>query len=711
MNLQHQEQLSLNRNEHGVLNIQTNNEQDFYFAMGYAHATDRSVQMLLMRILGQGRACELLMDNDEMLGIDEFFRKMNWSNSISREVQKFDFEELKLVQSYCDGVNSVILKKRPLEFKLIGYRPTPWTIEDAILISRMVGYVSLAQSQGEIERFALQMIQNGVPEKIMHELFPEILEGCDFDLIKQLKFTERTVPDGIKWLNMISAAIASNNWVVNGDKTQSVHAILANDPHLETNRLPNIWYELQLSLKDRYFIGCTMPGMPACLIGRTNDLSWGATYTFMDAIDSWMENIENGKYLKDEQRYAFEKRTEIIKRKKKEDKTVVFYENEHGVLDGHPSEDGYYLCSRWASDQTGHQSVQSVRRMFHATSVEEGMSHIGQLEPSFNWVLADTQGNVGYQMSGRMPVRNSSWNGFYPAPGWDSNFDWKGYETYDRLPRSFNPSEGYFITCNQDLNAFGKAHPINIAMGDYRFRRIQHLIQDRKDLTVDDFMKIQNDVYSIQAAEIMPLILPFLGTDKHSECLKNWNFEYALNEHAPVIFEEIYHALIRQMLEDQIGEKATDHLLKDTGILADFYLNFDQIIHRSTAHWFSKTSRDQMIQKAITSAKKIPLKTWGEINSFTMTNMFFGGKMPKILGFDKGPYGLKGGRATVHQGQIYRSAERQTSFTPSYRMVTDMGTNELHSSLAGGASGNRFSKFYANEIQAWLTGKYKTLKG
>lgn len=709
MKISYQNSISFERAPGGTPIIKTTSEEDFYYAMGFAHATDRAVQLLLMRILGRGQATELLLDNDEMFGVDEFFRKMNWKTGVEEEINKFSEEELKLATAYCDGINAVILKKRPLELKLIGYKPEKWTLADSILISRIVGYVSLAQSQGEIERFFLQLVQTGVTEEKLNELFPKIIDGADLEKIKTIKFSEKIVPDGIKWTNMISAAIASNNWIVSGDRSSSGKPILANDPHLETNRLPNIWHELQISLNDRYFIGCTMPGMPACLIGRTNDLAWGATYTFMDAIDSWMEDVENAQYLRDGNRYPFQVRKEIIKRKKKGNVEVTFFENEHGVLDGDPNKDGLYLSTKWASDRTGHQSVRAIRNMFHSKTVEEGMANIGQLEPSFNWVISDTQGNIGYQMSGRMPKRHPNWNGFYPAAGWDSQFDWKGFETPEDLPRVINPYNGYFITCNQDLNEYGTVKPINIAMGDYRYRRVKQLLEKNKKHEPKDFMSYQNDLYSLQAEEIIPMIIPYLEECEHSSILRSWNFTYHPDERGAVIFEDIYKALIFELLSVNLGKDVADHLLTKTGILADFYLNFDQILHNKTSPWFEFCSREVIIKKAISHAIQQPIRRWGDVNRITMINMFFGGKMPKILGFDKGPIELKGGRATVHQGQIYTSAGRITSFTPSYRMITDMATDEVHSSLAGGASGNRFSKYYANEIDDWCQGIYKKL--
>lgn len=709
MKLSHEHEISLNRGELGTPIIQTKSEKDFYYAMGYAHAMDRSTQILLMRILGKGTASEHLMSNDEMLGIDIFFRKMNWKSGLDEELKKFSQEELDLAQAYCDGVNSIILKKRPFQFKLIGYKPEPWTIANSLLISRMTGYISLAQSQGEVERFFLQLTQQNLSEEKLNELFPEILNGCDFELLKKVKFEDKIVPDGVKWMNMVSAAIASNNWIVNGDRSTSGSPILANDPHLETNRLPNVWYELSISIKDRFFKGCTMPGLPACLIGRTNDLSWGATYTFMDAIDSWVEDVKDKKFLRDGKRIEFKKRKEIIKRKKKEDHTIEVYENEHGTLDGSPSEDGFYLTTQWASNYSGYESVKTIRNMFHSTSVEEGMKNIGNLEVSFNWVLADTSGDIGYQMSGLMPLRKKGWSGFYPAPGWDSSFDWKGFSPANQLPRVLNPTEGYFITCNQDLNEYGENDPINIAMGDYRYRRVKELIETKKVHDAASFHSIQNDLHSIQAREITPYFLEHLSNDKHLQLLKNWDFNYSPNQQEPMLFEALYTGLIREILNHNIGKEVTTYLLTETGILTDFYLNFDRIIHSTDSIWYKGTSRDELIKKVVAANANLEIKRWGDVNRMVMTNMFFGGKLPSFLGFDRGPIELKGGRATVHQGQIYSSAGRVTSFTPSYRFVTDLAESTITSSLAGGASDKRWSKYYANEIERWTKGVYKKL--
>ena len=112
--------------------------------MGYAHGKDRGMQILLMRILGQGRASELLDSSDEVLGIDKFFRRMNWTGSISSEIEKFSPEAKEVTDAYCKGVNRAFAEKIPWECKLLRLKPEPWCTEDAILVSMSFSRESLA---------------------------------------------------------------------------------------------------------------------------------------------------------------------------------------------------------------------------------------------------------------------------------------------------------------------------------------------------------------------------------------------------------------------------------------------------------------------------------------------------------------------------------------------------------------------------------------
>ena len=102
--------------------------------------------------------------------------------------------------------------------------------------------------------------------------------------------------------------------------------------------------------------------------------------------------------------------------------------------------------------------------------------------------------------------------------------------------------------------------------------------------------------------------------------------------------------------------------------------------------------------------------TWGEKNQITLTNIFFGGRLPRRFGFDRGPIPLRGGRATPHQGQIYESGGRTTSLAPSLRLIADLREETLATALPGGPRDRRFSRWYDSGLTDWIAGRYKTLR-
>jgi penicillin amidase len=711
MKIKGKDKIIIERNAEGVPKVIVKNETDLYFGMGYCHAKDRGIQMMLMRILGQGRGSEYLDSSDDMLEIDKFFRQMDWNNNINSEIAKFSTSEMEKLQAYCEGVNLHFSKSKPWELKmLLGYNKFDWKIEDIILMSRMAGFLTLAQSQGEIERLFIEMVQNGATKEMLNELFPNILDNYNEEIVKKIKLKDKIVPEAVKWNSIINPMMASNNWVISGKKTKSNSAILSNDPHLEINRLPPVWYEISFVLGEQSAYSSTMPGISSLLIGRNKNLAWGATYTFMDAIDSWVEDCKEGKYLKDEEWHSFKERKEIIKRKNKTDIELTFFENEHGVLEGNPFEDGYYLTTLWSGKFGGARSIKSGLSLWNTTNVKQGMECLGGLEMSFNWVLADTQGNIGYQMSGLLPKRKKENSGFVPLIGWNSENDWNGFHTHDDLPKTYNPKEEMFVTANENLSQYGKVNPHTIAMGKYRSDRIKKLLAEKDDFTVDDIKKMHYDVYSIQAEIFMEFIKGLLPENENGNILKNWDYCYDTNSKGAYLFEQIYRALYSEIFGKIFGKNVNEFLQNETGIFVDFYENFDNILLAEESVWFVKKSKTEIYRNAIEKALKNPAKTWGEVNQFELTNMLLGGKLPKFLGFDKGAFPMPGGRATIHQGQVYKSNGRKTTFAPSFRLISDMSEEIVYTNISGGASDRRFSKYYANDFKNWQSGKYKKIR-
>ncbi|MBC8186334.1 penicillin acylase family protein [candidate division KSB1 bacterium] len=706
------ENLKIWRDKNGIPHIEALNESDMYWGQGYVHATDRGMQILLMRILGQGRVSELLDSSEESLKIDTFFRKMNWSGKTQGQIEKLSAQEKSYLDSYTEGINAAFSKKVPWEFKLMGYKPEKWTSQDCIMISRMIGYLTLAQSQAEMEKLFIEMVQANIPKEKLEELFPGILGGLDIELIKKVKLSERIVPPDRLWGIGAPRMMASNNWVVSGVKTASGKPILANDPHLEVNRLPNVWSEMVLKIDERYMMGGTMPGCPGVLVGRTPDLAWGATYSFADASDSWIEKCKDGKYYREEKKQwiPFLQRKEIVKRKKKDAVEIVFFENNHGTLEGDPFQEGCYLATEWAANESGAGSVSGIFGMWNAKSVEDGMNTLGKLEASMNFVFADSNGDIGYQMTGKIPKRSKGNSGFIPLPGWKKKNDWLGFLSLKELPRIKNPKEGFFVTANEDLNKYGKSDPINMPMGNYRADRISNLLEMESDLTIVDMKEMHYDVYSLQAEYFMKILKPLLPETEQGQILKDWDLKYSADSKGAYLFEQFYTELYKEVFGTaDIGEQVVDFLKTESGIFVDFYKNFDRILLSEKSAWFNGKTREQVYKSAAERALLKEPKEWQDVQKFTMTNILFGGKLPAFLKFDRGPIVAIGSRATIHQGQIYRSAGRDTTFLPSLRIVTDFASDDMYTNLIGGPSDRRFSKWYNSDLDNWVAGIYKKI--
>jgi penicillin amidase len=695
------------RDEHGVPHLQAPTLRGIYWAMGYCHALDRGLQLCMMRTLGQGRLSELIDASDASLEIDLFFRRMNWSGNMQEQLASLDAKTLELCQLYADGVNDRLKSSWPLELRLTGYKPEPWTIEDSLLTTRMVGYLTLAQSQGEVERLYAEMVLANVPVELLDALFPAG-RGFDRSLLDGVTVPDRIVPEALHWMCAAPRAMASNNWVVAGSLTSSGSPMLANDPHLEVNRLPNVWCEQVAHLPDNYAVLFTMPGIPAPLVGRTRHAAWGATYTFMDGVDSWVEDCRDGQRRVGDDWKDFDVRVEIIRRKGKPEVRHNFYECEHGVLDGDPTVAGRYLCTRWAPAESGSASLNGARKLWSARTVLEIRELLGALETSWNWVIADRTGHIGYQMSGLLPIRKEGWNGFVPAPGWDASYDWAGFVPLDQLPRAHDPEEGYLVTANNDLNHLGRVEAINMPMGDYRARRIaeQLLASTRHDL--DSFRAIHMDTHSIQADAFLRVLLP-LVEGPAADSLAAWSGAYDPDMVEPSLFEAFYHALYYEIFEKVVGPEIAEHLLDHTGIFIDFYQDVDRLLLNPDSPWLAGRSQDEVFRSAFARVSNKTWPRWGAKNTVTLSHILLGGKLPAFMGFDRGPIELRGGRASPHQGQVYKSGGRQTSFAPSVRLVTDMATDHMHTAMAGGPSDRCFSKWYCSGLQDWLDGRYKRM--
>src|SRR5579863_2420688 len=170
--------LRARRTTGGVVEIWGDNPLDLQRGLGFFHAHDRLVQMRLVRLVGQGRLCECISDDDEALTIDIFMRQLGLAQTARAEIARLSPAARDFGQAYADGINDYVRRHvRPLEFQLVGYRPEPWELADTLLTINVMSYVGLAQTQQDLEKFLIQAIQRGTNIERLKTLFAPHLDG------------------------------------------------------------------------------------------------------------------------------------------------------------------------------------------------------------------------------------------------------------------------------------------------------------------------------------------------------------------------------------------------------------------------------------------------------------------------------------------------------------------------------------------------------
>ena len=221
---------------------------------------------------------------------------------------------------------------------------------------------------------------------------------------------------------------------------------------------------------------------------------------------------------------------------------------------------------------------------------------------------------------------------------------------------------------------------------------------------------LQMDVHSLEAEQLMAAIRPLLPDAAAAAILRDWDLCYAPDSEGAYIFEKVYRAFLEEVFQPIFGAEVFHHVLYNTAILADFYDFFARVLLDPGHAFYRSKSRDECLRAALARALIGDVKTWGSAQRVTMKHMIFGGKLPRALGFDFGPVAIRGGRATIHQGQVFRNGERENTFVPSFRMITDLSQPVLYTVVAGGPSDRRFSPYYVSEVRDWLNGRLKVVR-
>jgi penicillin amidase len=734
-------EVDIYRDEYGVPHLFAQTEDDAFFTVGYLHAQDRLWQMELARRAGMGRLAEIL--GEPALKTDRMFRTLGFPKLAHQLVSALDEQTRRLLSAYSSGVNAYINSNKgryPVEFDLLNVDPEPWQLEHTVAISRLMGW-ELNHARwvdvilGElVERFGAAKAS---------EIFPRWQDDAPFIIPDQLKGKKVTASleqflDGDKAYRGLMGAQSfsggSNAWVVSGSKSVTGKPILSNDPHLALTA-PARWYELHIVAPGLDIEGTSLPGVPFVVIGHNRRIAWGVTNAMADDEDFYVEEVDS---VEHPTKYRFKngwrtigQEVDTILVKGGNPVLLTIYKTHRGPvvnrIDAAAQRSQYLISIRWTGYETSSEakSFYLLNKAGNWREFRDALRHFAL--PAQNFVYADVDGNIGYRTGGLLPIRNSK-GPTLPFPGQTDDNDWRGYVPFEKMPELFNPPQGFIVTANNKI--ISDAYPYSISYHwepPWRSIRINELLRKQEKLSVQDMQRIQTDVVSQHAREIVPLVLQaFRGRDSLSRqttealtYLRNWDFQMKKEDVATTLFQSFFLNVIRKTLEDEMGERL--FALYDT--LASVPMTVvTRLLKEGNSSWFDnvntpqRETRDDIIRQSFEEAiqglqgslgGELKEWQWGRLHKVEFSHVF--GDVPVLRRiFNVGPFQVPGSHSTVWKGDFRLARPFANTVGPSTRQIFDLSDpNNTQAVTPPGQSGQVFQRHYQDQIPLWLDGGYR----
>ena len=722
------------RDRWGIPHIYATQLSDLFFAQGFVHAQDRLFQMELNRRTALGRLSELFgpiaLDTDRASRTFGFNRlgETDWKNASS--------EMREVILAYTQGVNAYLTHpavKMPVEFTLLNHRPEPWQPEDSTSFARVMMWQLSHAWYGEIVR--AQIVAAVGPERAA-EIEISYPSHNPLSLPRGIEFNRLSLDGALVKAKgpFLARSMGSNSWAVSGRKTANGKAYLCNDMHLVLG-LPSTWYMLHLESGDFRVTGVSLAGAPGVLVGHNDRIAWGMALAFTDCEDLFVEQFDPQQpqqyRFKDEWRKA-EVVDEVIQLKGKTEPHV-----EHVTITHHGpiiSDVVGYPEQRVAVNSMSLQPSPSLTgwlALNRAKNWDEFVAAMRLIEaPQLNVCYADVEGNIGYWVTGKVPVRAKG-DGKLPAPGWTGEYEWVGEVPFEEMPHALNPEQGYVVTCNNRNVPDDYPYFLgDIWMNGYRARRIDDVLKGKDKVTVDDFRLLHRDFTCLPGSELVARLQGLESADPEVrlalERLKAWNGVLSTDSVGGSIYEVVRYHLVRNLFEPSLGKELTLRLMGqgfNPVLLAshEFY-GHDTVIllrmlGRPDSWWMQQAGGFEALvthslKEAITWLRKElgndPERwQWGRLHRAVFPHPL-GLQKPLDLVFNRGPVPIGGDTDTPCQTAVSpHDPYNNNSWSPSFRQIVNMG--DLSQSLVTsppGQSGQLGSPHYDDLIDPWLSGEY-----
>ena len=747
--------VTVTRDSHGVPTIEASTPEDLFFAQGYVTAQDRMWQMDVMRRVASGELSEII--GEDTIRLDREQRILGMRAAAKKNLEIANPRDRSFFEAYARGVNAYISTHRnrlPIEFRILGYVPKPWTSEDSAVIgNQMVKDLNYRYFYDALAR-----------EKILANLGPELTA----DLYVNRSWHDRppTVmredvnapdnnpnpdsdddddddsPDTSVTMNRISttdlsifaaedaAVNGSNDWVVSGEHTVTGKPLLSNDMHLG-HQMPNLWYEAHLHCGAFDVAGVTLPGVPFVIVGHNQRVAWGFTNVGPTVTDVYIETFNGqGAYQTPKGWVPPEHRVEVIHVKGKPDLNIDVKITRHGpVITDLVAGETRPLALRWTLYDGMHIPFFDIDSAQNWVEFTKAFSQLDA--PGQNVVYADVDGNIGYHATGKVPIRAAG-DGSLPVSGADDAHEWTSYIPFDKLPTVYNPPSGIIATANGRISPDN--YPNSISMeweAPWRTARIYHVLESGRKFSAADMLALQTDINSeaqLFAAERFVYAVdhaskPSPRTKQAADLMRGWDGRMLASSAAPTITEASLRELRRLLLEPKLGA-APPETAHDAD--SELYLeNEKNAVNWKTYSWLQRSvwlenvllhrpkrwlpekypNYDELLTAAVEAAvsdvqapKELSSWHWGAYNAVTIQHPILG-RMP-LIKYWSGP----GAREQSGSGYTVKAVTRHHG--PSERFTANLADLDQSTlNTVTGQGGNFLSPYYLDQCTAWYEGR------
>jgi penicillin G amidase len=555
-------QVRVRRDRWGVPHIEALDAADLWFAEGFCHGQDRLWQMDFYRRVLSGRVSEFA--GAEGLPVDRLMRTLGMRRTAEREAAALDPELLALLERFCEGVNAAAASARalPFEMQLLRLEFEPWRPADILGLGKLLAFGLSTNWEKELLRADMTRELGAELAAKLDPAYPadnpvvtqDAWSGDGLGLAEQIDAVRRSI-------GLAAEASGSNNWAVSGRLSATGAPLIAGDPHLPPS-MPGIWYQVGLTLGDRFVRGASLPGMPGVYMGQNNDVCWTFTNVMADVQDLFVERVEGDRYMFEGEWRPLEiVREEIAVKGRDAPELLDVRVTHHGPLVNAAlgADDAEPLALRWITlDQPT-----AFEGMFELHGIRSGPELVAKLEghssPASNLIWADRNGSIGYKLIGRLPLRRGGCPDL-PKPGWEGEFEWEGAIPYEELPEAVDPESGFLVTANNRI--VGDSYPHHITsewLDGYRARRIEQLLLASDEHDIDRFEAMQSDNLSIPGLEAARRLGRLKPTGQREvsalERLRSWDGRLDPDSIAGTIYQAFLLRLAREFARAAIGDR------------------------------------------------------------------------------------------------------------------------------------------------------------